>query len=392
MARSIRVSTVSLIGAAALLLPGCGKAPEAAPPLAEPAQAAQPIQPAPPTPPVVLATLEDVCAALLPDASFDELRAIFGDGLEMDEESNAYIYPGTPRELTPVFRDNFPGALDHVATFAYSDQPSAWTLRGLKVGDTADALTRANGKPFKEGGESIDWDGGALADKRCLYSVTLDPDIDDAGNPVPGSLRKIQAFSLRWRRDLPAAAPATPAPLPPIVPAATRQPFEPVCAKLREDMSPDDITKLFGAENVRPTGHDDTWTVFPDDPRRAFDVIFRHWAEDGADVESWGIYSISINNPASTWALPNGLGMGDRPDAVERASGGPFEVARQTNSYASGPAWDHDKSGKGPACSYHLTFSHDRALLDARSLMSNDATFLSWRPYVSSIRVDWRWF
>jgi hypothetical protein len=181
MGRSIRVSTVSLIGAFALLLPGCGKAPEAAPPLAEPAQAAQPIQPAPPTPPVVLATLEDVCAALLPDASFDELRAVFGDGIEMDEEGNAYIYPGTPRELTPVFRDNFPGALDHVVTFAYSDQPSAWTLRGLKVGDTADALTRANGKPFKEGGESIDWDGGALADKRCLYSVTLDPDIDEIG-------------------------------------------------------------------------------------------------------------------------------------------------------------------------------------------------------------------
>ena len=392
MGRSIRVSTVLLIGAAALVLPGCGKAPEAAPPPAEPAQATQPIQPAPPTPPVVLATLEDVCAALLPDASLDELRVVFGDGLEIDEEANPYIYPGTARALTPVLRDDFNGALDRLVTDGFSGQPSTWTLHGLKVGDTLEAAARVNGKPFTEGEDSIDWDGGALAGDRCRYTIDFDPDIDDAGNPVPGSLRKFLGFSLQWRRDLSASAPASPAPLPPIVPAATRQPFEPVCAKLREDMSPDDITKLFGAENVRPTGHDDTWTVFPDDPRRAFDVIFRHWVEDGADVESWGIYSISINNPASTWALPNGLGMGDRPDAVERASGGPFEVARQTNSYASGPAWDHDKSGKGPACSYHLTFSHDRALLEARSLMSNDAAFLSWRPYVSSIRVDWRWF
>jgi hypothetical protein len=90
--------------------------------------------------------------------------------------------------------------------------------------------------------------------------------------------------------------------------------------------------------------------------------------------------------------LPNGLGMGDRVEAVERVAGGPFDVSRSDNRMASGPTWNYRGTESLGACSYHVMLEHDRALIDRARFTSDDPAFRSWRPRVIAFRVDWRWF
>jgi len=367
----------ALIASVTLLsLPACDRPQATAQPPASPAQPTQPTQPAKHPAPT---TLEDVCAALQPDASDDELRAVFGDGASLDEEGNLYVTAGEGYTLEPVSSQVVSDALLGFDVFEQPGTPSQWTLHGLKIGDTWAAVERVNGGPFGELDGGIDWNGGALANDPCFYSATF-----DAPDDAPAT---ISSFSLRLRRDVANTTPKLPLPTP--IPAASRRSFDEVCTRLREKMSPEDLRKTFGAANTRETGAD-TWTVYPDDPQRAFTVNFRSWDEDGAVHHE--IYTVIIDNPASTWSLPNGIAMGDTAAAVEKTVGAPFPVSRQNVVTAGGPTQDKDAPGASSACSYHVTFRHDRALIDSAQVMSSDEAFRSWRPHVAGIRADWRWF
>lgn len=381
MRRHHRFTKAAVLAAAMQVLLGCGTTEPAAP---APPQSA----PAVPAAKASLRSLEDVCAALAPDSSDDELHAVFGAGVIADE-GVLYINSGTSRALDPILHSEVNGAIVGFRTLPAALQvTSEWTLRGLKIGDSMEAVERANGGPFDVLDNGIDWRGGALAGGPCDYSVSF-----GLGEEVPPEIRlaaegKISGFSMRWRRDVPYTVPK-PALAPP-APVETRRSFKEMCDLLHEDMSLEEVRSAFGAQNmreVRDYAGALSVIVFPDDPQRTFEVRFY-----GGAGEVGPIYSVEIDSPTSTWALPNGLGMGDRIEALERAAGGPFDVGRGSNKTASGPAWDHKAANSLGACSYHVTLEHDRALIDRVQFRSDDPAFRSWRPRVSQIRVDWRWF
>jgi hypothetical protein len=363
----------AFLGAAMLALISCGTTKPTA-------QAAAP---------KALTSLEDVCAALLPDADYQEIRAVFGAGVVADE-GELYINSGTSRALEPIWDNDVNGALAGFRTLpAPPHETSAWTVRGLKIGDSMEAVERVNGRPFDVLDNGVDWRGGALAGGPCTYAMVF-----GLGEAAPPEIRlaaegKISGFSMRWRRDVPYTVPKPALAAP--VPVETRRSFKEICDKLHEDMSLDDLRRAFGTQNMREVRDSDgapSAIVFPDDPQRAFRVRFH--GDAGGEVGPF--YSVEIESPTSTWALPNGLGMGDRIEAVERAAGGPFDVGRWNNRTAGGPMWDHKAAGSLGACSYHVTLEHDRALIDRARFRSDDPAFRSWRPRVSAFRVDWRWF
>lgn len=389
----VRFVATFILGVPVLFLVGCSPQPPSPEPAAQqgsvlegPTPTPDASQSASAAAPREFSRLEDVCAALLPDASYDELRAVFGDGASIDEEGNLYVSAGEGLTLEPVKSAHIDDALIGFDVFGQADSGSKWTLHGLRVGDSWSAAEQANGNPFREAETGIDWDGGVFDQDRCIYSATFEmpPDMPDDASPSKYAI--ISGISMRWRRDTPEVSPKLQLPAP--VPVEARRSFEEVCARLREDMSPEDLRKVLGAQNLREVNAE-TWTVFPDDPRRAFTVNFHSWEEDGP---RWRIYSIYIDSPASTWALPNGVGMGDAAAVVEKAAGGPFTVWRHNVTSGGGAVLDKDNANPPITCSYHPTFRHDRALVDSNRIQSDDPDFLSWRPYVASIRVDWRWF
>ncbi|GAM96977.1 hypothetical protein U91I_00598 [alpha proteobacterium U9-1i] len=340
-------------------------------------------------------SLEGLCAALLPDASLEELRAVLGDGVSYDNEtSDLYINPGTSRAL--YYASNGDRSLSQRGFDfgAVGEWSSGWTLHGLRIGDSVDAGERANGRPFLRSDDGIDWGGGALAGDACDYAVTFDSDAEGfdwtrSDDPaVRARAPKISGLYLRWRRE---GYTIPHPPLAPPVPVDTRRSFTEVCDLLREDMSPAELRRAFGARNVRELPQDDSFSlsvaVYPNDPQRIFRVNFA-----GGGEYPWRIYYVEIDSPVSTWALPNGLGMGDRLDAVERGADGPFDVQQQDNNTARGPDWNHNGAGSLGACSYHVSLDHDRALFDTPVNNSADPAFRSWRPRLSRVRVDWRWF
>lgn len=375
--------------------PGCSPQAPGPQPTAQPGAALEQPTPAPglaapqsasATPPRELTSLEEVCAALLPDASFDELRAVFGDGAFLDEEGNLFVSAGEGLELGPVRSQHVNNAIIGFDINSGADNPGQWRLYDIRLGDSWSAVQQANGNPFREVDGGIDWNKGALDRDGCIYSATFETPPDMPADASPSKYGILSSLSLRWRRDRP--APTTGFPLPVPVPVETRRSFEEICSRLREDMSPDDLRKVLGAQNLREVDPE-TWAAFPDDPRRTFKISFQSWEEDGP---KWRIYAIIIDSPASTWALPNGVGMGDTVAAVEKAVGAPFTFWRHSVTTGGGAVLDKDHADLPITCSYHPSFRHDRALVDSTHIMSDAPAFRAWRPYVESIRVDWRGF
>lgn len=104
--------------------------------------------------------------------------------------------------------------------------------------------------------------------------------------------------------------------------------------------------------------------IYPVDPRRRVYINLYPGSErpfSGASVE----------DRASSWTMPGGVGMGAALAEVERANGGPFQI----NLYAGGAGlvdWKGGALGAG-ACSYFVEFEHgDKSIKTPRALSSDD--------------------
>lgn len=126
-----------------------------------------------------------------------------------------------------------------------------------------------------------------------------------------------------------------------------------------------ELKQTFGAANIRVLDEEEgitTVLVFPDDPRRAMQLnLSSESAFQGA----------SVDERASTWTIPGGVGMGAGVADVERANGRPFKLLVHAGG-ASSQDWNGGALGEG-GCSFWVSFEHgDKSITAQHDAMSDD--------------------
>jgi hypothetical protein len=164
----------------------------------------------------------------------------------------------------------------------------------------------------------------------------------------------------------PAFDAAAPAPVPPRDPAAHTQ-LSCDWPGFAANASVSGLAETFGAANVQAMDGEEGQVpvlIYPNDSTRRVRVTLSL----GLDRSFSGA---AVEDRASAWTIPGGIGMGATLADVARANGRPFKVFLYAGG-ASGADWQGGALGAG-RCSYFVTFEHaDKAIKEPRTLSSGD--------------------